>query len=90
MTAAKPTKLHLRLAQLEGEVQSVVRTRDRAENGRKIAQARVKLLEEIIADVWRWTNDGHPHIELLIPVLERADKEYSLLRELDALEGARR
>jgi hypothetical protein len=79
-----------RIAHLEGKVQGIERLLERSENGRRIAQARVRLLEEILVDVWRWTNDGHPHVELLTPMLERADTEYALLRELDALEKAHR
>jgi hypothetical protein len=50
------------------------------------AEARVAVLEAAMADVWRWTNDGHPHLDLLLPILRRADREYELASVLDSIE----
>jgi hypothetical protein len=83
-------RLFILVANAEGQRDAAVRIRDLAEGGRRVAQARVRLLEQILADVWRWTHTGHPHVELLTPILQRADIEYSLLAELDKLETDRK
>lgn len=52
------------------------------------AEAKCELLETLLVDVWRWTNDGHPHLELLIPMLKKADSDYAALVALQELEDA--
>ena len=54
----------------------------------RLAEDRNAVLEQALVNVWRWTNDGHPHLELLIPVLLQADRDAKALVELAALEDA--
>ena len=50
------------------------------------AESKCELLETLLVDVWRWTNDGHPHLELLLPILRQADADYAALVALQQLE----
>ena len=64
-------------------------TDDLARARRKLreATARLDVLESTLIDVWRWTNDGHPHLELLIPILKAADAEYAVIAALDEVDA---
>jgi len=54
---------------------------------RERAETRLTILERTLIDVWRWTNDGHPHLELLLPILRQADGDIALIVALENLEG---
>ncbi len=70
---------------LEKDLARALRSRAAAHARAMNAEARVAVLESAMADVWRWTNDGHPHLELLLPILRRADREYELASVLDLI-----
>ena len=54
----------------------------------KVAEERNAILEQALVNVWRWTNDGHPHLELLIPLLLQADRDSKVITELALIEDA--
>lgn len=58
----------------------------RHEKEKALAFKKAEIYEQALADVWRWTNDGYPHLELLLPVLRAADADASLAKALDDLE----
>lgn len=78
--------LDQQVALAEGARQAAEHSRDKAEQGRLVAQGRVRLLESVLADVWRWKRGDVLDPEMLTSILERADREYSLLSELEKVE----
>lgn len=51
-----------------------------------VMRERNAILERALVNVWRWTNDGHPHLELLIPILRQTDEDYAALVALQELQ----
>ncbi len=56
---------------------------------RKTIKARLDVCEQALIDIWRWTNDGYPSLELLLPILNASAAEANVLRALDELEAVR-
>ena len=56
---------------------------------RERAESRLTILERTLIDVWCWTNDGHPHLELLLPILRGADEQVAVIAALETIEGNR-
>lgn len=60
------------------------------ERKRKAVERRLQVIEDALAAVWQWTNDGHPDLSLLLPILRAADTDAALVRALDELEAGAR
>ena len=56
----------------------------------QVIKERNSILERALVNVWRWTNDGHPHLELLVPVLRQTDEDYAALVALQELQDSQR
>lgn len=80
-----PSRSTRRIAAANERTERAHQERDAAVTAQFIAQERAEQLEAIIKDVWRWTNDGAPHLGLLTPILLRADDNYSVIAALDAI-----
>ena len=68
------------------DLTAALRSRAGALARERRATARLTVLESVLVDVWKWTNDGHPHLELLLPILNRAESQYKIIAALEALE----
>ena len=53
---------------------------------RERAEEQLLIFQEALTNVWRWTHDGFPELELLLPILRSADSDAALIRALDEVE----
>lgn len=71
--------------QLQKDLNAALTSRRKAIDAAKAAATRTRYLEEVLADVWRWTNSDPADLTTLTPILVRADADYRVIAALNAI-----
>lgn len=70
---------------LQKDLNDALTSRRRAIDAAKAAATRTRYLEEVLADIWRWTNSNPADPTTLTPILVRADADYRVIAALNAI-----